>query len=159
MNGKNTKKSDTLQEKRMQLFKIAGKARILKEEMLKKALENEKLFMFLQTRPLNFYIRRIYNLQDVEINSFSDWKKKGYTVKRGEHGHLFFGQPIDRKTVNDNDTGEISTIEDIEQNFMGQYFPVCYLFSINQVYQKDPKELTKQAKPTAQEEPVECIIL
>ena len=59
---------------------------------------------------------------DLEFNTFKQWKEKGLSVKKGEKAFLVWGKPR-RVPVPD--------ATDDEDEF--KFWPVCYLFSSDQV--------------------------
>lgn len=61
--------------------------------------------------------------ENQEFKTFWDWKKAGKKVIKGEQGFIIWGRPIG-KTEMSNDQQEEKTIN---------FFPVCYIFSNNQV--------------------------
>jgi len=77
--------------------------------------------------PLNFFIKKIYGLEDQELATFKSWKDKGYSVKKGEKAFIFFSAPknikIKGKDVIKNEEVEIDK----------RRFCKCYLFTKNQV--------------------------
>ena len=100
------------------LLKIAGMARIMKtkaiEDMTPEACE-----------PLNYFIKKIYGLENQEMSTFKGWIAKGFSVKKGEKAFIFFSSPKQIKDKN------IITGEDSENSFTRFY--KCYLFTKNQV--------------------------
>ena len=59
---------------------------------------------------------------DIELNTFKGWKEKGYSVMKGEKALLLWGAPRKNKQE-DAEESENET----------SFFPICYVFSINQV--------------------------
>jgi hypothetical protein len=102
------------------LLKIAGLARIMKtkaiEDMTPEAGE-----------PLNYFIKKIYGLENQEMATFKGWISKGFSVKKGEKAFIFFSSPKSIKVKGKN----IITGEDSENSF--NRFCKCYLFTKNQV--------------------------
>jgi len=67
--------------------------------------------------------------ESIVFKSFNQWKKEGKTVKKGEHGFLFWGRPINKNQ--DENTQE----EGLKVN--EKFFPLCYLFASHQVTDKN----------------------
>lgn len=62
----------------------------------------------------NQLLRECYNLTNVELMSYEQWKELGAYVRRGEHAYLFWGSPITK-----------------ENGF--KYYPIEFLFCRDQV--------------------------
>ena len=84
---------------------------------------------------LNACLEVIYREQtgQTEFHTFNDWKAKGYSVKRGEHGFMLWSTPktftIDTKLMDEK--GE-PVKESIER------FALAYVFHAGQVHQDKP---------------------
>lgn len=61
----------------------------------------------------NQLLRECYQLQGKELHTFDGWKKRGASVRKGQHAYLFWGKP--RKGAEK------------------KYCPVIFLFSQEQV--------------------------
>ena len=120
----------TNQEKNRQDYQVlnnlAKQARELKDLAIMQASPLEATT--LAEKPLNFFIKSIYNLQDKELDTFLGWKKKGYKVKKGEKGYLFFSTPKTFKKEIENTKGE-------KEQIKFNRFCKCFLFSSDQVEQ------------------------
>ena len=107
------------------LLLIASLAREMRANEAKKAttlLQAE----IIAKRPLNDFIREIYGLANKELNTFKKWVEKGYKVKKGEKGYLFFSAPkLFKKEVETKDGNK----EEIDYS----RFCKCFLFSSDQV--------------------------
>lgn len=62
------------------------------------------------------------------LKTFDEWKKAGYYVRKGEKALLFWGRPKNTKKADEANTPEEATDEE-----KADFFPLCYLFSSNQV--------------------------
>ena len=77
-----------------------------------------------------------YNVK--QLATFNDWKDAGYSIKKGAKGLPIWGRP--QPTEEDKD-----------------FFPLCYMFSENQVYKNRDRETrthtrTEQRGETAQQQ-------
>jgi hypothetical protein len=84
-------------------------------------------------------VREIYEPEtgQTEFHTFYDWRKKGKTVKKGQHGLAIWSRPITAKEVEDAETAE----EDTEKGF--KFFGIAYLFSAAQVHDFIPRGTVK----------------
>jgi len=133
MDSKGKKKNDAPNEKREQLFLVSKTARELREKMMKNAADEMVLYM-LTRQPLNYFIRRIYGLENAELRSFWEWKKDDYTIRKGEHAHLFWGQPL-RVKPKQEDMPETDLPDEQRNNY--EFYPLCFLFDETQVFRRD----------------------
>ena len=60
-----------------------------------------------------------------EFNTFQQWKQKGMNIKKGATAFLVWGKKRKNK--------EVSAEPATEEEKAFEFFPVCYLFSNNQV--------------------------
>ena len=73
-----------------------------------------------------------------ELNTFDQWKEKGYQVRRGAKAFLFWGKPKSRQQQptepTDEEQGE--QVQQVEQTTAKKddYYPLCYLFDISQCH-------------------------
>lgn len=112
-------------------------------EKMKKAIEKRqelkqlsKKFQTLRKvtgdpRTVNEFLVDYYRetAQVTELNTFDEWKKKGFSVKRGETSFLVWAKPqkLQNNTENDNEENE------------KEFFPVCHLFDRSQVHELEKK--------------------
>ena len=73
-----------------------------------------------------------------ELNTFDQWKEKGYQVRRGEKAYLFWGKPKSRQQPQaEPSEDEQEPTEQAEQTTTEKkddYYPLCYLFDISQCH-------------------------
>ena len=67
-----------------------------------------------------------------KLKTFKEWKKKGFTVRKGEKALLIWGMPVASKA-------ERERIEELkkqgrEEDAKEDFFPLCYLFAESQVH-------------------------
>ena len=118
LNEKNELKAKLKNPAFSNLLALANNARSLK------AMDTENII----PRPLNYYIKQIHGLkEDEELATFRGWIAKGFAVKKGEKGYLFFSSPkIIKVKMVDNNCQPAG--EELDKRFC-----TCYLFSKNQV--------------------------
>ena len=103
-----------------ELFELGAKAKKMRSEAARK--NNDPAIEMI---PLNHFIKKIHKIEDsLNLNTFKKWKEKGFKVKKGEKGFLFFSKPkqIKKKNVNKE-----------EDEITFKRFLKCYLFTENQV--------------------------
>lgn len=71
----------------------------------------------------------IYQLHNKELKTFKQWLEDGKCVKKGEKGFVFWGAPKAKKTKNK----EVAPAEPMTEEEEEKFFPICYLFSEDQV--------------------------
>lgn len=146
-------KDNRKNEKREKLIKTSVQARAIRDEMIKQAsiAGNHTQAAYLEGKPLNFFIiRYIYSKgQNKTFKSFREWKNDGATVRKGEKAYLIWGQPrkANRKEENTEQNRPLTEEEKLAKQY--EFFPLCYLFSEDQVYKKteeaeEPKEEEQQ---------------
>jgi hypothetical protein len=101
------------------LLRIASQARSMRQA------ESEKDILA-ASLPLNHFIKKIYGLENEELSTFNDWKKRGFVVKKGEKAFIFFSSPKSIKIKGKDIAGE-----EVDTAF--NRFCKCYLFTKNQV--------------------------
>ena len=73
-----------------------------------------------------------------ELNTFDQWKEKGYQVRRGEKAYLFWGKPKSRQQqpTEPTDEEESEQAQQVEPQTAKKddYYPLCYLFDISQCH-------------------------
>lgn len=85
---------------------------------------------------INDMLRAYYAKQNnvTELNTFDQWKEKGYQVRRGAKAFLFWGKP-QAKPQPQTEQGEDGQAEQPEQTAKkNEFYPVCYLFDISQCH-------------------------
>lgn len=119
------KRQEKAQKDYSLLCKLAAQAKQMREKESIAAKSVEESLSILST-PLNRYIKKIYKLEDQELHTFNKWKEKGFKVKKGEKGFIFFSTPKTFKK-------EVETVKGDKQDISFQRFCKCFLFSANQV--------------------------
>ena len=71
-----------------------------------------------------------------ELNTFDQWKDKGYQVRKGEKAFLFWGKPRNKQQKQAEQSGEEQPEQEqqTEKNTAKKddFYPLCYLFDISQ---------------------------
>ena len=67
-----------------------------------------------------------------ELKTFEEWRKLGFTVKKGESSYLVWAKPVASTQAKDR-------AEHTETVPKEDYFPVCHLFDRSQVQEMKPK--------------------
>ena len=88
---------------------------------------------------INEMLRAYYEKQAniTELNTFDQWKEKGYQVRRGEKAFLFWGKPKSRQQQptepSEDESEQAQQVEPLTAR-QNDYFPLCYLFDISQCH-------------------------
>ena len=91
---------------------------------------------------INEMLRAYYEKQNniTELNTFDQWKEKGYQVRRGEKAYLFWGKPKSRQQQptaqaepSEDESEQAQQVEPLTAK-QNDYFPLCYLFDISQCH-------------------------
>jgi len=137
-----------ISETRKNLIANSVIARAMKKE--KEILAaNERELEFWQSRTINEIIKEdIYNLTDVELKTFKQWKKEGATIKKGSKAFALWGQPL-QATAKSKE----SQPEETEESKY-EYWPICLLFSREQVVTQTDKTNVKEEPETNKEREV-----
>lgn len=126
-----TARQQAAQEKREQLKSISAELQAQRDLMQAMGMEDLPTI----NEMLHDYYAKKNNI--TELNTFDQWKDKGYQVRKGEKAFLFWGkprskqkaeeQPAEEQTEQEQQTEQDNTKKD-------EYFPICYLFDISQCY-------------------------
>lgn len=117
---------------------------------LKKIGENSVDFDYWEQARVNDILKdHIYQLKDVELKTFAQWKKEGATIKKGSKAFAFWGQPINAVAK------AIAEAESEDEKY--KYWPICLLFTASQVLTKEDIKKAK-IEPT-KEVNSDCLII
>jgi len=118
------KKLRKIDIRRQELRELSEQAKELKELAIIEAERegDQNKILWLSMMGVNDAIH-YFIYKSVKCKSFNNWKKEGYTVKKGSKAILFWGQPIDADKT-DKKTGEIEEFE---------FFPVAFVFKRSDV--------------------------
>ena len=142
-------------ETRTRLIEYSVLARKMRTEALDKAKTEQEL-LYWTFRGVNDIIKNdIYFLGDVELKTFNQWRKEGATIKKGSKGYPLWGQPLQataKEKVERN-----GKEEDEESKY--EFWPICVLFSSEQVITPESKAKAKEEPKQAQEAEEESEVL
>jgi len=130
-NGEEKKELSNRQQQFNRLTNASEAARKIKEELINQAPSQEAA-LFLNNRPLNFFILNfIYKKEGItDFKKFNEWKQEGATVRKGEKAFPIWGQPIGKQKEDEAQSkGEEYTANELEN----RHYPICYVFSNLQV--------------------------
>lgn len=125
------------QQKRIVLSSISRKLRKIKEAKIERA-ENEREAMYWESRTINDMLMQfLYNRNgDRQYKTFNQWKHEGKIINKGAKAAIVWGQPIKA-------TGkpEPQTTEQEKQSQPDEFkmYPLCYLFSNEQISERRPQ--------------------
>lgn len=143
-----------ISETRKTLIENSVIARRIKKERVESAkTENEALLWM--SKGVNDIIRdSIYNLKGKELKTFKQWKNDGATVKKGSKAFPFWGQPLQATSKNKKEAAGEEKTEESKY----EYWPICLLFSEDQVVSLEDKQ-REVATEEKKEEVKECLSL
>lgn len=81
---------------------------------------------------INDLLTRFYEKQAghaLELNTYEQWKERGYQVKKGAVSYMVWGKPLKHQPKKETEPGEDGKDENDD------FFPVCHLFDISQCYE------------------------
>ncbi len=148
---KDTTELTETQKKRLYLSELSRDAETIRTAKVQEATTIEAA-AYWESKTVNYFLTNfIYPASEGTkvYKTFHDWKKEGATVKKGEKAFLIWGSPIYathqkevEKAVNEKDN-----VDEYE------FFPLCYVFSENQVVTAQERIKAKEARQEAQQEP------
>ena len=156
MNATNTTENPKLskiQEKRANLIELSQEAKAMRQEYINKS-QTPTEAAFWASRTINYMLlNHIYGSEGMRFETFKEWKAQGATIKKGAKATVIWGQPrqavqslADKLKANPNEM-PIDEIEATEYEF----YPLCFLFSEDDVYftsvETDTEQPTSSAKP------------
>ena len=120
-------------ERRQELAELSHYARTLKEEKLLLGASAED-FLWWEAARVNDIVLRIYQERTgcKVFNTFEQWKKEGYHIKKGSKAFVLWSRKIEAKK------GKEARAQEAQQAEAGEdgkykFFPLAYLFSELQV--------------------------
>ena len=154
----NTTTPSKLQEKRAVLVALSQQAKQLRQDKINNSQTPEEA-AFWSSRTVNYMLlNHIYKSERVRFETFKEWKSQGATIKKGAKATIIWGQPrqgvatLEQKLQNDPHTLPVDDIAVEEYEF----FPLCYLFSEDDVYFTKADTESNEEQPTTA--PIEPII-
>lgn len=80
---------------------------------------------------VNEALKNMYEIPEEEtLDTFQGWKKKGYSVKKGEHAFTFWSAPLKSKKAQEQQAEEKKEEQETDDKKM---FGICKLFASCQV--------------------------
>lgn len=141
-------------EKRALLCQLTAQAREIREQLTTSSTSPTQI-EFIMTRPLNYFIvNYIYQNEARTLNfkTFNEWKKEGATVKKGSKAYIIWGQPLKKQ----KDEQPEQQKSDEKKPMKDDFYPLCYLFSNEQVHFNKQQESSKE--PTEQREKTQVAV-
>ena len=134
----NTKEISNRQLQFFRLTRASEAARKIKEQLIKEA-PTQAAAIFLNSRPLNYFILNfVYKTNGItDFKKFNEWKQAGATVKKGEKAFPIWGQPIGKQKEEEAKNKGEEYEASVEEN---ERYPICYVFSNLQVRPIERKE-------------------
>lgn len=113
------------QAKREWLRNISAEFQTQRTMLLNMGMEKEDI------PTINEMLRKYYTEEShiTELNTFDQWKEKGYQVKKGAKAFLFWGKPQPKQQDKAEDEQQEQTTET-----KSDFYPICYLFDISQCH-------------------------
>lgn len=134
---------------REKLLLLSADAKALKEKLIHEA-ETPEIALYWQTRTVNFMLLKyFYKIPEgLELGTFHQWKAKNCMVKKGEKALVIWGQPLGAQRAEKAEAKGEPAPEDEE---LGDYFPMCFLFTAEQVRTTEEIEAEKILKQDRRE--------
>ncbi len=148
---KDTTELTEIQKKRLYLSELSRDAEAIRTAKVKAATTISDA-AYWESQTVNFFLTNFIYLASEGTKvykTFHDWKKEGATVKKGEKAFLIWGSPIYATHQTEDQDTEGKETEGNEYEF----FPLCYVFSENQVVTAQERIKAKEARQEAQQEP------
>ncbi len=122
---------------REKLLIMSGDAKALKEKMIQESEDPDTAFWW-EAQTINaILLRYFYKIPEgMELGTFHQWKAKDCMIKKGEKAIVIWGQPLRAQRAEQAKAKGQEAPEDEEG---GDYFPMCFLFTADQVL--TPEEL------------------
>lgn len=125
MNKNENKNSAEMQEKRMKLRELSNAL---------VSARDKGQYMGNEDDTVNGLLRFYYACKGFKnLKTFSEWKKDGFSVKKGEKALLVWGSPVSLNKKKEEETAKEEG-QDEEKKKNDDYFPLCYLFAECQVH-------------------------
>jgi hypothetical protein len=133
-----------LNANREKLLIISNDAKALRERLIQEA-ETPDIAVYWQTRTVNFIlIKYFYKVAEgMELGTFNQWKGKNCMIKKGEKALVIWGQPLNAQRAEKAETNGKAAPDEDES---GEYFPMCFLFTADQVMTAEEIEAEKKSK-------------
>lgn len=129
---------------REKLLQLSADAKALKERMIQES-ENPEDTLWWAAQTLNSIILKyFYKVPNgIELGTFHQWKAKNCMIKKGEKALVIWGQPL---RAQNEEKARAKGEPAPEDEDLGDYFPMCFLFREDQVLTPDQIEAEKKSK-------------
>lgn len=151
---KDTTELTEIQKKRLYLSELSRDAEAIRTAKVKAAMTISDA-AYWESQTVNFFLTNfIYPASEGTkvYKTFHDWKKEGATVKKGEKAFLIWGSPIYATHQTEAKNTEGKENKETEGNEY-EFFPLCYVFSENQVVTAQERIKAKETRQEVQQEP------
>lgn len=147
---KDTTELTETQKKRLYLSELSRDAEKIREAKVQEATTIEAA-AYWESKTVNYFLTNfIYPASEGTkvYKTFHEWKKEGATVKKGEKAFLIWGSPVNAKHQAEEQRAEGEENEGHEYEF----YPLCYVFSENQVVTALERIKAKEARRDTRQE-------
>lgn len=152
---KDTTELTETQKKRLYLSELSRDAEAIRTAKVKEATTIEAA-AYWESKTVNYFLMNfIYPASEGTkvYKTFHEWKNEGATVKKGEKAFLIWGSPIYAK----HQAEEQNTEGGEDKGHEYEFYPLCYVFSENQVITAleriKAKEVHREARQEAEPVP------
>ena len=160
MRNKGKNPSPKLQEKREKLIELSAQAKKLRQQKIDTAKTTEEA-AFWATRTVNYMLlHHIYTEGGgVRFETFNEWKAQGATIHKGAKATVIWGQPRQGVATLEQDEAKPNN-ESSEDAAAAEYefFPLCFLFSEDDVYFTNAEQSDDTPTETAPAPPAPPVI-
>lgn len=149
MNKDTTELTET-QKKRLFLSELSRDAEKIRDAKVKEATTIEAA-AYWESKTVNYFLTNfIYPASEGTkvYKTFQQWKNEGATVKKGEKAFLIWGSPVNAK----HQTEDQKVEEEETEGYEYEFYPLCYVFSENQVVTALERIKAKEVRREAQQE-------
>lgn len=160
MRNKDKTPSPKLQAKREKLIALSVQAKKLRQQKIDNAKTTEEA-AFWASRTVNYMLlHHIYTESAaVRFETFQGWKAEGATIRKGAKATVIWGQP--RQGIAKVEQAEANpNTEPTEETTAAEYefFPLCFLFSEDDVYFTNAEQSDENSADTAPAAPTPPVL-
>jgi len=138
-----------LNPNREKLLIMSNDAKALKERMIQESQDVNDQFWWASQSVNSILLKYFHKVPaDLELGTFHQWKAKGCMIKKGEKALVIWGQPLGAQRA---EKAKAKGEPEPDEDGAGDYFPMCFLFTANQVLTPEQLEEEKRGKQEARE--------